>query len=1224
MAGALTAALCSGVFVDPIQHVLVLATPVEIVLLGVAFQASRVPPPTAGRAAEVAGTGAGPVASDELQLLPTQLSVPSDNVSMLCIAGTASGRIFLGGSDGYIYEVQYRAEESWFSRRCRKIRHGGLLSSLATSLFRLAQGDAIVQLIVDHERNILYALSERGHVEVYDLGLDGQQYAFVARHTSVASEVARMNPRGSLDLSSNRVVHVAVVREAESRIITLVGITAAGARVYFTVFERSQRDPAAARAATDRRRPALLDVVHVRYAPSAASVAVRDAAAASPTAASAMAAEAGASAAGADATLMGAAAAMRAAALAALPQSPGLSKVSMAAYSGNVMMTAAMLNDDMDGVVLACADLASMGQRDRRAGRFMELVSAVSVEGRVWAMAEASPQTAAGSGGSAARGVPVALHELAQQHRVAARQFMLLTSTSVHFITKLRPVDLLHAALMASRSLDSEAIRSFFLAYGPEQACAICLILACTPVHEISPLGGVPQRTAAIPNGVHQHVLAPVPLSAAQSATGAAVAGTGGNSTAVLAAQCFFHYGGQPSLLTSSLEPSAPAWSVGPAVAATAAVPATAPVMAAAAPAAPGGGAVGRALPMLPDVAHSYAHNALYLYLGRLVADWWSRVLLVRPEPGHGAAPGPWRLAPSAAELAVLELRLQRLEAFMQQHPVFFTAFALGTAQMMPQAPNVRQLVEYQRRTKQEEAVRREKVSLAASAQLVRHTIEVVGFCRLLGTCNLAQVLDALSAEARQWFAGATLRDLVAAPDAAVLTRQLVAALMACCADDPASMDAMSERLRQRCPTLFGQDDTTRFKAMELLQRARRASNAAERTELARQASELFCRVPLSVDLQKVAEEFILLRYYEGVLNVALARAELLDPQHLSLAYYRAGEPATDAHGRSVLLTRMRCYDVILAALDDLYELGGARARGSVDALSARPPLTLAELDQLRERTLQLALASRDELFHVALYRWHVERGITDQLLELRTPYLEAFLKREASLEPNAIREGLGAAGLESDEQVAHKQTRLMLTLQWQYYVRSGDYRSAALVLCQLAELRGCVAAPAAVVRVARTADGSDRRRSALRRRRRDATLDQRLAYLSRAVSSLKSCAPYASGPAVGELLHELEDKLEVAQIQSGIYHELADTGPAAGVPAHAVQTALEELDSELMNITDLYERYAARFNLFESSLAVMRAANYSDAQLIAQLWHGIIQRSMRAGWRSCAGCRRR
>lgn len=74
--------------IENISHVLVIATPLEIILLGV----------SAGKGNALPGN----------TLYTTYLSVPSDNVSMTSIHGSSSGRIFMTGSDGHVYEMEYQ------------------------------------------------------------------------------------------------------------------------------------------------------------------------------------------------------------------------------------------------------------------------------------------------------------------------------------------------------------------------------------------------------------------------------------------------------------------------------------------------------------------------------------------------------------------------------------------------------------------------------------------------------------------------------------------------------------------------------------------------------------------------------------------------------------------------------------------------------------------------------------------------------------------------------------------------------------------------------------------------------------------------------------------------------------------------------------------------------------------------------------------------------------
>ena len=70
---------------------------------------------------------------------------------MLKIVGTKNGRIFMGGSDGSINEIQYQAEEGWFARKCRKLTYNKSVSILGSvlSLFTGYEGELLIPLIVD-------------------------------------------------------------------------------------------------------------------------------------------------------------------------------------------------------------------------------------------------------------------------------------------------------------------------------------------------------------------------------------------------------------------------------------------------------------------------------------------------------------------------------------------------------------------------------------------------------------------------------------------------------------------------------------------------------------------------------------------------------------------------------------------------------------------------------------------------------------------------------------------------------------------------------------------------------------------------------------------------------------------------------------------------------------------------------------------------------------------
>jgi nuclear pore complex protein Nup155 len=97
-----------GVFVDEINYLLVLCTPLTVILLGVS-------------ATDILGSNR--TTRKEIKLFDLDMSVPCD-VEMISVAGTADGRIFMAGSqDGHLYELHYQEKEGWFGRRVQLVNH---------------------------------------------------------------------------------------------------------------------------------------------------------------------------------------------------------------------------------------------------------------------------------------------------------------------------------------------------------------------------------------------------------------------------------------------------------------------------------------------------------------------------------------------------------------------------------------------------------------------------------------------------------------------------------------------------------------------------------------------------------------------------------------------------------------------------------------------------------------------------------------------------------------------------------------------------------------------------------------------------------------------------------------------------------------------------------------------------------------------------------------------
>ena len=128
--------------------------------------------------------------------------------------------------------------------------------------------------------------------------------------------------------------------------------------------------------------------------------------------------------------------------------------------------------------------------------------------------------------------------------------------------------------------------------------------------------------------------------------------------------------------------------------------------------------------------------------------------------------------------------------------------------------------------------------------------------------------------------------------------------------------------------------------------------------------------------------------------------------------------------------------------------------------------------------------------------------------------------------------------------------------------------------------------------------------------------LQQRLEYLSRAIMCVKSGeigGSSSGGIGVGELLHDLEEKMEVARVQLSIVEALEQLQQQRGTTVASdegvtAQEALSRLNAELLDISQLYQDFASPFRLWECQLAILRCAGHHDPPLVQSVWDNVLE----------------
>lgn len=1082
----------AGIFQPHIRYLLVLATPVDIVILGLSFAGLQ------------AGSGnLNDSLSGGMQLLPDPLySLPTDNTYLLTITSNDYGRIFLAGKDGCLYEVAYQAETGWFSQRCRKINHSkSTLSFLVPSVlqFTFSEDDPIVQIAIDNSRNTLYTRSEKGVIQVYDLGCDGQGMSRIASVSQSSIVSAAGNIARTIDRTVFKpIIQIAVIEKSESIDCQLLAVTQSGVRMYFSTVPFKHPDA----------RPCMLALISIRLPPgfSASSTVEKP------------------------------------------------SKVHKALYSKGVLLMAAAENEDND--ILWCINHDSFPFQKP----MMETQMTTRVDGHSWALSAIDECkfekiiTPLNKDIVPITDSPV----LVQQHMIPPKKFVLLSAQGSNIFHKLRPVDQLRHLLVSNAGGDGEEIERFFKLHQEDQACATCLILACSTAacdREVSVwatraffrYGGEAQMriasTLGAPSSVGPILGSPIhmgsPISISSSMPNPSFLGTPTQ-------------GIQPPSVSTPLYPlatpgqhSAPSMGIGGLTS--------------------------------PEVVFSGKHNGICIYFSRIIGNIWDGSIAVdktfksgnREVTALDSSVPPYLLESVLQELKGLQEFLDRNSQFAAGslgNPSFSTPANIQQRLLgfiRPDVGSSQQAQQELQRKYHTEAQLNEKISLQWIQQLVRKTCQALALWKLLCEHHFTVIVGELQKEFQDQLKITSFKDLVIRDKE--LSGALIASLINCYIKDNATVDGISSHLQDICPLLYSTDDAICSKANELLQRSRQVPSKVEKERTLRESLKEYQKISHQVDLSNVCSQYRQVRFYEGVVELCLTAAEKKDPQGLALHFYKNGEPEEDVVGLQAFQERLNGYKCITDTLQELVNQSKAAPQSpSVPKKPGPPVLSLdpnmlsnEEAEQHFEHMLKLTQRSTDELFNIALYNWLIQTDLTDKLLEINSPYLEPYLVRMAKIDQNKVR---------------------YMDLLWRHYEKNRNFGNAARVLAKLADMHST-----------------------------EISLQQRLEYISRAILSAKSSTSMSSVATDGEFLHELEEKMEVARIQLQIQEALARQYPHYS----SAQEAISQLDSELMDITKLFGEFAEPFKLSECKLAIIHCAGHSDPILVQTLWQEIIDKEM-------------
>jgi len=371
------------------------------------------------------------------------------------------------------------------------------------------------------------------------------------------------------------------------------------------------------------------------------------------------------------------------------------------------------------------------------------------------------------------------------------------------------------------------------------------------------------------------------------------------------------------------------------------------------------------------------------------------------------------------------------------------------------------------------------------------------------------------------------------------------------------NVDVVADVLQERCGGFCNSDDVRLYKALECIRRAREASKIRDehgKAEALKESLRLLNRATGNLPLEKlegVCKDYRELKFVHGAIELPLQCVANWDRAKSAESYRAQGMPENDAR-KSVYDLSMRCYGLVLETLESL-DTSTSSSGGALVQTSSQDQAKIAgyqsrEAEDQRTNAYQQAQSSTDALFHVAMYDWLLSRNKTDELLRIRSPYVEDYLRSEpVTLE------------------------RCLLLCLW--YVSVGENFSAAQLYSGLA-----------------------------RSTELDITLEDRIEYLTKASGNAQSTFQHSQE--LVNFINEIGEDLEVSTIQIEVYKSVQES---LEIEDDQKQILLGILNDNLLDVSQLYRDFAEPLQMHEVKLLIYHVSDHRELELVRQAWEALV-----------------
>lgn len=476
-----------GLFVADIQHILVIATPLIVTIVGLSLKPSAPSKPA------------------ELSLYLTGLSIPTDGILFTSIhAHEATGRIFLlGSSDSQtgaiqgndLYEFEYRSEEGWFKKRCTLLNHsrgGGsnTLSNLLPSWLSPITTGNITLLSIDQERHLMYGFTKSGSIQMYSLGSSGKDPPNeLASVSNVVREALGMCPSAGplLDPRTFEVNGLHTIKKREGGKVALVLTTTMGVRLYFSHARKgygygyiglngATNNSTSNSMHDEDWNPASLWLCHVRLPPRQSNSSQQN----NHNPLSSLSLNSVYQPPRQDDSLANGSGESE---MVPIPSPLSLTHTSYASPQG-FCISSHTVDSEHDLIVVTAPDLSQqlnnhnfMGTSNTTAApglqnnvaqppppTMSEIASPIQIEGHAWAIAQSSPSSAFMD---------------SDPFTGSPQEWLILSNMGINVLSNQRPVDTLAGLLNSMPGRDHD-LALFWERFGRDQTCAMCICIIVT------------------------------------------------------------------------------------------------------------------------------------------------------------------------------------------------------------------------------------------------------------------------------------------------------------------------------------------------------------------------------------------------------------------------------------------------------------------------------------------------------------------------------------------------------------------------------------------------------------------------------------------------------------------------------------------------------------------------------------------------------------------------